>query len=92
MIDQMLGTEAAQADLEASPDYERVMGMEWPRVVRERAWLSNRQVDEFVGPGPLITDNNPRTEYFLLRWLLTPDKEYVNEQRLRAAGLVPVRP
>jgi hypothetical protein len=32
-------------------------------------WLQNDEVDRFVGEGPLITDNHPLTEYYLLHAL-----------------------
>jgi hypothetical protein len=30
-------------------------------------WISDEKIDRFVGPGPLITDDRPYSEYFLLR-------------------------
>jgi hypothetical protein len=42
---------------------------EWIEVIRRQVWLADGQVAEAVGPGPVITDDRPRPEYFLLRRL-----------------------
>lgn len=52
--------------------------------MKQLEWLQDLQVDAFVGPGPLITDDQPRTEYYLLRTALMTDKADVSEGMLRA--------
>ena len=42
---------------------------DWIAVIRRQAWASGDQVLALAGPGPLITDDRPRPEYFLLRRL-----------------------
>ena len=42
----------------------------WLAVIEEQTWLVDEEVDTYVGDGPLITDDRPRPEYFLLRRLL----------------------
>lgn len=46
----------------------------WIAEIRRRTWLTDDAVAAAVGPGPLITDDRPRPEYFLLRrvWGLDP--------------------
>jgi len=83
VIENLFGTEGAQADLADAPDYHPVSGADWPEVVRSLVWIENEEVDSFVGPGPLITDDRPRTEYYLLRNLFAADKRYVHDQLLR---------
>ncbi len=39
----------------------------WVEVIRRQTWLTGEGVREEAGPGPLITDDRPRPEYFLLR-------------------------
>ena len=39
----------------------------WLDVIKRQQWLSGDAVRAFAGPGPLITDDQPRPEYFLLR-------------------------
>ncbi len=41
----------------------------WLNVIARQTWLSGDAVRAFAGPGPLITDDRPRSEYFLLRRL-----------------------
>lgn len=42
----------------------------WLDVIEQQTWLDTAQVHAYVGDGPLITDDRPRPEYFLLRrWL-----------------------
>ena len=41
----------------------------WVDVIARETWLSGEAVRGFAGEGPLITDDRPRPEYFLLRRL-----------------------
>ena len=45
----------------------------WVARIDQLRWISDDAIDRFVGPGPLITDDHPLPEYFLLRRLLNPD-------------------
>jgi hypothetical protein len=38
-------------------------------VIGQQQWLAGASVGAFTGDGPLITDDRPRPEYFLLRRL-----------------------
>ena len=38
-------------------------------VIASQRWLTGDAVGAYVGPGPLVTDDRPRPEYFLLRRL-----------------------
>lgn len=40
---------------------------DWVDVIGRQIWLTGDAVTDYAGPGPLITDDRPRTEYFLLR-------------------------
>jgi spermidine synthase len=40
---------------------------EWISVIAQQQWLSGPSVGAYAGDGPLITDDHPRPEYFLLR-------------------------
>jgi spermidine synthase len=42
---------------------------DWVDLIRRQTWMSGEAVTSFAGPGPLITDDRPRPEYFLLRRL-----------------------
>jgi predicted membrane-bound spermidine synthase len=42
----------------------------WLDVIERQTWLMDAQARAYVGQGPMITDDRPRPEYFLLRrWL-----------------------
>jgi hypothetical protein len=45
----------------------------WIARIGELRWIDDAQIDAFTGPGPLITDDRPMPEYFLLRRLFDPD-------------------
>jgi hypothetical protein len=55
------------------------------RVLRRAEWLADDQVPAFTGPGPEITDDRPRSEYFLWRRAFLDDRSYITERMLRAA-------
>jgi predicted membrane-bound spermidine synthase len=82
---QVLGNPDAIRDLADSPDYPPTDGPGWVRAVHKADWLSDDRVTAFTGPGPEITDDRPRSEYFLWRRAFMNDKAYVNEAMLRAA-------
>ena len=42
---------------------------DWVQVIARQTWLAGDEVRSYAGPGPLITDDRPRPEYFLLRRL-----------------------
>ena len=39
----------------------------WIAVIDGQTWLADDAVRSYAGDGPLITDDQPRPEYFLLR-------------------------
>jgi predicted membrane-bound spermidine synthase len=82
---QVLGSPSAVRDLADSPDYPPTDGPGWVRAVRRAEWLADDRVTAFTGPGPEITDDRPRSEYFLWRRAFMHDKAYVDEAMLRAA-------
>ncbi len=43
---------------------------DWVTVIARQTWLTGGDVLATAGPGPLITDDRPRPEYFLLRRVL----------------------
>ena len=54
----------------------------WLDVIERQTWLAGDAVETYAGGGPLITDDRPRPEYFLLRrWLGIGDQE---RRRLRS--------
>jgi spermidine synthase len=84
-IRQVLGSPAALRDLDDVPDHPPTDADGWVEVVRRSQWLADDQVRSFVGPGPQITDDRPRSEYFLWRRAFMDDQRYVTEAMLRQA-------
>jgi spermidine synthase len=85
-IRQVLGSEAAVGDLNDVPDHPSTDADGWVRAVRRAEWLADEQVRAFAGPGPVITDDRPRSEYFLWRRAFMDDRAYVDEDSLRAVA------
>jgi spermidine synthase len=65
-IERIFGSPAAQADLAGAPDWPGEPVSTWPALIEHHILLTNDQVDTFVGPGPLLTDDRPISEYYLL--------------------------
>ena len=85
VLEGELGSHGAQADLDDAPDSPHLSGAGWARLMVGEVWLRDAQVDAFSGPGPLITDDRPRTEYFLLRRAFARPSPDISEDLLRQA-------
>jgi spermidine synthase len=85
-IRQVLGSEVAVRDLNDVPDHPPTDADGWVRAIRRAEWLADEQVRAFAGPGRRITDDRPRSEYFLWRRAFMDDQGYVDEASLRAAA------
>ena len=68
------------------PDHPRTDPDAWVRIVRRSSWLSDDQLRAFVGPGPEITDDRPRSEYFLWRRAFMDDQKYISPRSLLNAA------
>jgi spermidine synthase len=89
-IRQVLGAPAVLRDLNDVPDHPPTDADGWVEVVRRSQWLADEQVRSFVGSGPEITDDRPRSEYFLWRRAFMDDQQYISEAMLlRAAPAAP---
>ena len=69
---------------------------DWISVIDRQQWMADDAVRGYAGDGPLITDDEPRPEYFLLRGLndilagstlVTAMKGLLNSRRSEAFGL-----
>jgi len=83
-LEGLLGSPAAEADFASAPDDPHLDGAGWAKAVMLHDWLKDAQVDDFVGQGPIITDDHPRSEYYLLHVLAAKDHSWVTEQQLLA--------
>jgi spermidine synthase len=85
-IRRVLGAPAALRDLNDVPDHRPTDADGWVSEIRRFDWLADDRLRSFVGPGPEITDDRPRSEYFLWRRAFMDDQRYINGTLLRAAA------
>jgi hypothetical protein len=85
-VQQVLGSPTALADLNDVPDHPPTDADGWVEVVRRSQWLADDEVRSFVGSGPEITDDHPRSEYFLWRRAFMDDQQYISESTLLRAA------
>lgn len=66
VIEKVFGSPAARADLANAPDFGPVPVTAWPAIIARHVWLTDAQVNAYTGAGPLLTDDRPLSEYFLI--------------------------
>jgi spermidine synthase len=66
---RILGLPGVLQDISSAYDSPASTVDEWLTVLEGQAWIADAQLRAYVGDGPLITDDQPRPEYFLLRGL-----------------------
>jgi spermidine synthase len=72
-IREVLARPGILADMTSAFDSPKIDVDGWVRAIPGLIRLKGDEVSAFAGPGPLITDDHPLPEYFLLRhWLGTP--------------------
>jgi hypothetical protein len=85
-IRRVLGNPAALRDLNDVPDHPPTDADGWVEVVRQSQWLADDRLRSFIGSGPEITDDRPRSEYFLWRRAFMADRGYISESSLLQAA------
>jgi spermidine synthase len=66
---EVLGRPGVLADISSAFDSPASTIDDWLAVIDRQAWMKDDTLRTYAGPGPLITDDAPRPEYFLLRGL-----------------------
>jgi spermidine synthase len=84
-VRDVLGRAGIMDDLVSTADNELTTIDAWATEVERLPWISGGQVDAFGKDAPLILDDRPVTEYFLLRRLLGPPSPRMTVPNLRAA-------
>jgi hypothetical protein len=74
-IRAVLGRRGVLTDISTAYDSPAKTVNDWVAVIGRQTWLIGDAVGETAGPGPLITDDRPRPEYFLLRRLFGIDRQ-----------------
>jgi len=67
---EVLGRPGVLDDISSAYDSPEHTVDGWIARIHGLSWISDDQIDRFVGSGPLVTDDHPLPEYFLLRRLL----------------------
>ena len=70
-------------DVNSAPDANNRSAEEWARTLTGLTWAAGDQLREAVGDGPVITDDRPLPEYFILRRLQNPDAPRLSMKGLR---------
>jgi spermidine synthase len=84
-IRSVLGHPGVVADLSEPIDAPAHDADAWARVIPALIWISGDQVSAFAGSAPLVTDDRPLPEYWLLRSIIGSDSPPMREDSLRAA-------
>ncbi len=74
------------ADVSSAYDSPAKTIDEWLSLIPRLTWISADQVGAFAGDGPLITDDRPLPEYFLLRHAFGGRSPQVSAASLAGAG------
>lgn len=61
----------------------------WAALIPTLVWIQGDQVARFVGDGPLVTDDHPLSEYFLLRDRFGTPSPYVTKALLESSVPAP---
>lgn len=62
-------------DVNSAPDSRGRSAEAWAAQLIANTWVTDDEVARVVGDGPLVTDDRPYPEYFLLRRIVNPDAE-----------------
>jgi spermidine synthase len=86
-ISQLLESPQAAADIASAPDSRYLPNESWATIVASLPWLQDGAIDRFAGDGPMITDDHPLTEYYVLHQLFSAGHgQKVTEALLRRLG------
>jgi spermidine synthase len=83
-IRDVLGRPGILADISSAYDSPAKTSDAWVAKIDSLRWIADDEVDRFVGTGPLITDDHPLPEYFLLRRLFNQNVPQAGPGYLRS--------
>ncbi len=88
-INEVLSRPGIVTDLSSAADSPVHDEAAWAAEIPKLVWIQGDQVPKFGGSGPLVTDDHPLPEYFLLRHLFGPPSPYVSPGVLRSMTPAP---
>ena len=83
-ISAALDRSGVLADVDDAPDSRQRTVQQWADTLMGLTWAAGDQLRTAVGSGPLVTDDRPLPEYFLIRRLTHPDAPMLSLGALRA--------
>ena len=82
-LEAVLGRPGVLEDVNGAPDAKNRSAEVWANTLVALTWASGDELRAAVGEGPVITDDRPLPEYFIIRHLWDPDAERLSLQGLR---------
>ena len=83
-IQQVLSRPGVVQDLSSAFDSPKHDLSGWASLIPQLVWIQGDQVAAFAGRGPLVTDDHPLPEYFLLRDLFGPKSPQMTRELLQS--------
>jgi spermidine synthase len=83
-IHQVLSRPGVVQDLSSAFDSPEHDMSGWASLILTLVWIQGDQVARFAGAGPLVTDDHPLPEYFLLRYLFGPTSPPASKELLQS--------
>jgi hypothetical protein len=81
-IDDVLSRPGVLEEISSAYDSPETTLEGWRNRIHNLVWIADDEVTAFTGDGPLITDDRPLPEYFLLRRLFGPSSPRVTPSEL----------
>ena len=88
-VDSVLARPGVTDNLSTAPDSPVHDSTGWAQLIPSLVFATGDAVRTAIGPGPIITDDHPRTEYFLLRRLANPAAPWMSRATLAASFAQP---
>jgi len=88
-IQAVLGKPGVVQDLSSAADSPVHDLTGWAAEIQSLVWIQGDQVAKFAGSGPLVTDDHPLPEYFLLRHLFGPPSPEMTQPLLQSLTPAP---
>ena len=88
-IQSVLSRPRVVADLSSAADSPTHDLAGWEAEIPQLVWLQGDQVTRFAGSGPMVTDDHPLPEYFLLRHLFGSPSPRITEPLLQSLTPAP---
>ena len=84
-VSEVLSRPGVIEDLATAPDSEGRSVDAWAQLIPNLVIASGAEIASVAGPGPVITDDRPLTEYFLLRRIADPGSALMTLDSIRQA-------